>query len=102
MDTGLHAKRWSREQATDWFVVNNGSPRDQLRSEVDRYCAWPGQACGYKIGHTEINRLRDKARAALGRRFDLRTFDDALVLSGAVPLTVLGRVVDDYIASRRA
>ena len=102
VDTGLHAKRWSREQATDWFVVNNGSPRDQLRSEVDRYCAWPGQACGYKIGHSGINRLRDKARAALGRRFDLRTFDDALVLSGAVPLTVLGRVVDDYIASRRA
>jgi uncharacterized protein (DUF885 family) len=102
VDTGLHAMRWSREQAIDWFVANNGSPRDQIRSEVDRYCAWPGQACGYKIGHSWINRLRDKARAALGPRFDLKTFDDALVKSGAVPLTVLDRVVDDYIASRKA
>ena len=59
-----------------------------------------GQACGYKIGHTEINRLRDKARAGLGARFDLRAFDDALVSSGAMPLTVLGRVVDDHIAAR--
>ncbi len=102
VDTGLHAKRWSRDQAVDWFVANNGSPRDQLRAEVDRYCAWPGQACGYKIGHSEINRLRTKAQKVLGARFDVRSFDDALVLSGAVPLTVLARVVDDYIATRRA
>ena len=71
-----------------------------MRSEVDRYCAWPGQACGYKVGHSEINRLRDKARAALGDRFDLKTFDDALVLGGNVPMTLLERVIDRYVATR--
>ncbi len=102
VDTGLHAKRWSREEAVKWFMEANGAPLDQLRGEVDRYCSWPGQACGYKIGHSEINRLRDKARAALGPRFDLRTFDDSLVKSGSVPLTVLDRLVDGYIAERKA
>ncbi|HEY0411889.1 MAG TPA: DUF885 family protein [Allosphingosinicella sp.] len=100
VDTGLHSKRWTREQAIDWFVKTNGSTREEVQSEVDRYCAWPGQACGYKVGHSEINRLRDKARAALGERFDLRTFDDALVLGGNVPMTLLERVIDRYVASR--
>ncbi len=66
VDTGLHAKRWTRAQAIEWFVTNNGSSPDEVQSEVDRYCAWPGQACGYKVGHSAINRLRDGARAALG------------------------------------
>ena len=101
VDTGLHAKRWTREQAVDWFVANNGAPRPRLAAEVDRYCAWPGQATGYKIGHSEINRLRDKARAALGGRFDIRTFDDAIVKCGAVPLTVLADVVDHHIAGAK-
>jgi uncharacterized protein (DUF885 family) len=73
-----------------------------VRGEVYRYCAWPGQACGYKVGHSEINRLRDKARGALGPRFDLRSFDDALLLGGNVPITLLDGVVDRYVASRRA
>jgi uncharacterized protein (DUF885 family) len=68
-----------------------------MTSEIDRYCATPGQACGYKVGHTEINRLRDRAKAGLGDRYDLRTFDDLLVKVGAVPMTVLGDVVDGYI-----
>ena len=68
-----------------------------MQGEVDRYCAWPGQACGYKVGHSEINRLRAKAQADLGGRFDFRTFNDALVLGGAVPLTLLDRVVDRYV-----
>jgi uncharacterized protein (DUF885 family) len=101
-DTGLHAKRWTREQTIQWLIEHNGIPEPRARSETDRYCAWPGQACGYKIGHSWINRLRDKARAALGPRFDLRTFDDALVKSGALPLTVLDRVIDGYIASHKA
>jgi uncharacterized protein (DUF885 family) len=101
VDTGLHAKRWSREQAIQWFVDNNGLPLGRARSEVDRYCAWPGQATGYKIGHSWINRLRDKAKGALGPRFDLKTFNDALVKCGAVPLTVLEDVVDGYVAARR-
>jgi len=101
VDTGLHAKRWTREHAVDWFATTNGSPRGDVESEVDRYCAWPGQACGYKVGHSEINRLRDHARQALGPRFDFRTFNDALLTGGNVPLVVLGRIIDTYIASRR-
>jgi uncharacterized protein (DUF885 family) len=99
VDTGLHAKRWTREEANNWFVTNNGSNPEEVRGEVDRYCAWPGQACGYKVGHAEINQLRDKAKAALGGKFDFRQFNDAIVLGGAVPMTVLGRVVDNYINS---
>jgi uncharacterized protein (DUF885 family) len=99
VDTGLHAKRWSREQAVQWAVDNSGRTREAMTSEIDRYCATPGQACGYKVGHTEINRLRDKAKAALGAKYDLRTFDDLLVETGSVPLTVLGAEVDRDIAA---
>ena len=70
-----------------------------MTSEIDRYIVTPGQATGYKIGHNEINRLRDKAKLALGERYDLRDFDDALVLSGSVPLTLLERIIDDYVAA---
>lgn len=97
-DTGLHAKRWSREQAIDYMVSSTGRARAACTSEIDRYCASPGQACGYKVGHTEIVRLRDKAKAALGNRFDVRDFNDAVIQAGAVPLTVLSGAVDDYIA----
>jgi uncharacterized protein (DUF885 family) len=101
VDTGLHAKRWTRAHAIEWFATTNGSPLDDVTSEVDRYCAWPGQACGYKVGHSEINRLRDGARAALGRRFDFRAFNDALVTGGNVPLVVLGRIIEAHVAARR-
>ncbi len=99
VDTGLHAKRWSREQAVQWAMDNTGRTRQAMTSEIDRYCGTPGQACGYKVGHTEINRLRDKAKAALGAKYDLRNFDDLVVKVGAVPLTVLGDAVDGYIKS---
>ena len=102
VDTGIHAKRWSFDQALDWFSQGTGQPREQLRAELNRYCSWPGQACGYKMGHNEINRLRAKAKTALGRRFDLRTFDDAIVLGGNMPLTMLARVVDNYVATSRS
>ena len=72
-----------------------------MASEVDRYCSWPGQACGYKIGHSEINRQRDRAKAALGARYDMRDFDDAVVKGGNVPMDVLAKNVDEYIARRR-
>jgi len=98
VDTGLHAKRWTREQAIQWFVTNNGSSADEVQSEVDRYCAWPGQACGYKVGHSTINRLREHARTTLGARYDFKKFNDAVVTGGNVPMTVLGHVVDRYIA----
>jgi uncharacterized protein (DUF885 family) len=102
VDTGMHAKRWGREQAIDWLVKVTGYPRPAAQSEIDRYCAWPGQACGYKIGHTEINRLRDRAKAQLGQRYTLQGFDDVVVKTAGVPLTVLDGVVERYIAQTLA
>jgi uncharacterized protein (DUF885 family) len=100
VDTGLHAKRWTRERAIQWFATTNGSGIDEVTSEVDRYCSWPGQACGYKVGHTEIVRQRERAKAALGARFDVRQFNDTVVQGGNVPLDVLALNIDDLI--RRA
>jgi uncharacterized protein (DUF885 family) len=101
VDSGIHAMRWTREQGVNFFVENNGDDRSSVATEVDRYCAWPGQACGYKIGHLEIDRLRDKAKAALGQRYDLRTFDDAVVKGGSVPMTLLEGVIDRYISNHK-
>jgi uncharacterized protein (DUF885 family) len=97
VDTGLHARGWTRAQGVQFFVDVNGSNPEEVASEVDRYCSWPGQACGYKVGHTEINRQRQKAQASLGSRFDLKAFNDTVVLGGNVPLDVLGRNVAEYI-----
>ena len=102
VDTGIHAKGWTREQGVRFFVDVNGSNPEEVASEVDRYCSWPGQACGYKVGHSEINRQRDKAKAALGSTYDLKAFDDVVVLGGNVPLDVLGTNVDAYVNSSRA
>jgi uncharacterized protein (DUF885 family) len=99
VDTGIHAKRWTRDQAVQFFVDVNGSNPVEVASEVDRYCSWPGQACGYKVGHSEINRLRDTASAALGPTFDLEAFNDTVVLGGNVPLDVLAGNVDEYLRS---
>lgn len=102
VDTGLHAKRWSRAQAVDFFVQRNGSKPQEVASEVDRYCSWPGQACGYKVGHTEIVRQRTRAQEALGQRYDFKAFNQAVVDGGNVPLDVLAKNVDRYIAAARA
>ncbi|MBX7248900.1 MAG: DUF885 domain-containing protein [Caulobacteraceae bacterium] len=101
VDTGLHAKRWTRQQGVDFFVRENGSNPDSVGSEVDRYCVWPGQACGYKVGHTAINRQRDRAKAELAGRYDFRDFNDAVVGSGNVPMTVLDQVIGSYIAKAK-
>ncbi len=101
VDTGIHAKRWTREQGVRFFVEINGSNPVEVASEVDRYCSWPAQACGYKVGHSEINRQRERARAALGARFDGKAYNDALVLGGNVPLDVLAKNIGQYIESRR-
>jgi uncharacterized protein (DUF885 family) len=98
-DTGIHAKRWTREQGVRFFVDVNGSNPLEVASEVDRYCAWPGQACGYKMGHSEINRLREQSMKALGSKYDLKAFNDTVVLGGNVPLDVLGRNIEEYIRS---
>jgi uncharacterized protein (DUF885 family) len=97
VDTGIHAKRWTRDQGVKFFVDVNGSNPVEVASEVDRYCSWPGQACGYKVGHSEITRQRDRAKSALAAKFDLKAFDDAVVLGGNVPLDVLAKNVDAYI-----
>jgi uncharacterized protein (DUF885 family) len=96
VDTGLHAKRWTRQQAIQWFATTNGSSVAEVTSEVDRYCAWPGQACGYKVGHSEINRLRARTQQTLGAKFDLRKFNDAVVTGGDVPMVVLARNIDAF------
>jgi len=101
VDTGIHAKRWTREQGVQFFVERNGSNPMEVASEVDRYCSWPGQACGYKIGHTEIVRQRTRAQAELGQRFDLRDYDDAVVKGGNVPMDVLAKNVSEYIATTK-
>jgi len=97
-DTGLHAMGWSRQQTVDFLTRESGRGVEAMTSETDRYCASPGQACGYKVGHNEIVRLREKARKALGPKFDLAAFDDAVVKTGGVPLTILERAVDAFIA----
>ena len=102
VDTGLHVKKWSRQQAVDYFVNVNGSNPLEVANEVDRYCVWPGQACGYKVGHSTINRLRDRAKAELGPKYDLKAFDDAVVLGGNVPMDVLAKNIDEYIARTKA
>ena len=101
VDTGLHAMKWSRDQAIDWFVKTNGDDRGSVTGEVDRYCSMPGQACGYKVGQLEIVRLRDKAQQALAGKYDLRRFDDAVVLGGSVPMTLLETVIDNFIAKAK-
>jgi uncharacterized protein (DUF885 family) len=101
VDTGLHAKRWTREQAVRFFVEENGSNPLEVASEVDRYCSWAGQACGYKVGHSEIVRQRGLAQAALGPKYDLRDFNDVVVKGGNVPLDVLAQNVAEYVREAR-
>jgi len=101
VDTGLHAKRWSREQATDYFVQTTGIARGRSQGEIDRYTVWPGQATSYKVGHIVWDRLRSEAREKLGPRFDLRDFHQVL-LQGSVPLTILERLVQRRISDQLA
>jgi uncharacterized protein (DUF885 family) len=101
VDTGIHHLRWSREQAIAYFVSQEGEAPGFAAREVERYCASPGQACSYKLGHTRINAIRDKAKAALGPKFQIKDFHDAILANGRVPLEVLDRVGDAWIAGRR-
>jgi uncharacterized protein (DUF885 family) len=101
VDTGLHAKGWTRQQALDYLAANTALSRHEIRTEVDRYISWPGQALAYKIGELKIRELRAKAERELGTRFDKRAFHDAVLQSGAVPLTVLEEQVNEFIAGRQ-
>jgi uncharacterized protein (DUF885 family) len=97
VDTGLHSKQWTREQSIEFLVQETGKGKNAMTSETDRYCVSPGQACGYKVGHNQIVALRDKAKTALGTKFDPAKFNDAVVQTGGVPLSLLSGVVDRMI-----
>ncbi len=99
VDTGLHSKGWTEEQAIEYFQANSAITTDQARSEVRRYMVLPGQATSYKIGMIKIQELRQKAEAELGDKFDIRGFHDTVLSGGALPLTILERRVDDWISS---
>jgi uncharacterized protein (DUF885 family) len=98
VDTGIHSKGWSREQAIGYMSDTTGMPAGEVVSEVERYMGLPGQACAYKVGQLKILELRDRAKAALGPRFNLKDFHAVVLENGGVPLTILEQLVDEWIA----
>jgi uncharacterized protein (DUF885 family) len=97
VDTGIHYKRWTREQAIEYMTAHTGQPYETVVTEIERYFVMPGQACAYKIGELKVLELRARVEKALGDRFDLREFHNVVLGSGAVPLTMLEKMVDEYI-----
>jgi uncharacterized protein (DUF885 family) len=98
VDTGIHHKRWTRQQAIDWLQANTPNPAGDVRKAIERYIVYPGQATAYMIGKLKIMELRERARTQLGDRFEMRDFHDVVLLSGPVPLDVLERRVNEWIA----
>lgn len=101
VDTGVHNKHWTRQQMVDFFHDHSSVDETNVQSEVDRYIAWPGQALGYKMGQLKLLELRDRAQKALGPKFDIRKFHDEVIDSGALPLDVLDKRVDTWIAAQK-
>ncbi|MEA2569565.1 MAG: hypothetical protein QOI24_1566 [Acidobacteriota bacterium] len=100
VDTGLHAKKWTRDQVVQFFHDHSATDEVEVQSETDRYIVWPGQALGYKIGQLKITELRERARTKLGDRFDIREFHDEILGAGALPMNVLEKRIDDWIAAK--
>jgi len=101
VDTGVHSQHWTRQQMVDYFHEHSAIDEPNVQAEVDRYIAWPGQALGYKMGQLKILELREKAQKALGPKFDLRQFHDVVLDSGALPMDVLEKQVDTWIADKQ-
>ncbi|MEQ1617375.1 MAG: DUF885 family protein [Terricaulis sp.] len=99
VDTGIHHKRWTREQAIASMVAATGDQESNITTEIERYCVWPGQACGYMVGRQAINRMRDAARTALGANFDLKGFHDVVLTNGSTPLSVTESLVQQWVAT---
>ncbi|MBY6016891.1 DUF885 domain-containing protein [Halomonas denitrificans] len=102
VDTGIHHQRWTRQEAIDYMRANTGMALSDVTAEIERYIVMPGQATAYKVGMMKILELRSKAQAQLGEQFDLRDFHDVVLQNGAVPLSILERLVDDYIEQKQA
>jgi uncharacterized protein (DUF885 family) len=100
VDTGMHVKGWTRQQAVDYFMANAPKSELDITNEIDRYIAWPGQALAYKIGQMKFLELRENARQALGPSFDIREFHDVVLSTGAVPLSVLEETVQRWLAGK--
>ncbi|MFY8272757.1 DUF885 domain-containing protein [Pseudoalteromonas sp. SSDWG2] len=99
VDTGLHHKKWTRQQAIDYFAQATGSPMGDVVPAIDRYIAWPGQALGYKLGMIKLVELRERAKEALGDKFDIKAFHDVILLSGARPMTIVEQDVNAWISA---
>ena len=102
VDTGIHHKRWTREQAIEYMKSKTGMTEAEVTREIERYIVWPGQATAYKIGQLAILDMRAKAEAALGNNFNLRNFNEMILENGAMPLGILGGVVDEWIEKVKA
>lgn len=102
VDTGIHAKKWDREKAVQYYLDNIPNPEGDVRAEIDRYIVWPGQATAYMIGKLKIEELRAKAEDELGDKFDIRQFHDTLIANGSVPLNVLEELVNEYIDTTKS
>ncbi len=101
VDTGIHAKGWSRQQAIDFFKANAGKTEHDITVEIDRYIVWPGQALAYKLGELKLKELRARATAKLGDKFDIRSFHDEILWNGALPLGILDQRINDWIAAEQ-